>query len=129
MYRSFIQNVITINGFSEDAKEANTSQYERSIVVLNELKKSKSIAILWVVLGLGFASFIGILGRAYLAAKLGVMEDSEKVFIEMIKKVFTEDSNLALLAGLFIAGEVVKDLTANTERKSGVNDESRKNFR
>ncbi len=68
-----------------------------------ELKKSKSIAILWVVLGLGFACFIGILGRAYLAAKLGVMEDSEKVFIEMIKKVFTEDSNLALLAGLFIA--------------------------
>ncbi|MCR5687628.1 MAG: sodium/proline symporter PutP [Lachnospiraceae bacterium] len=69
----------------------------------NELKKSKSIAILWVVLGLGFACFIGLLGRAYLAAKLGVMEDSEKVFIEMIKKVFTEDSNLALLAGLFIA--------------------------
>lgn len=68
-----------------------------------ELKKSKSIAILWVVLGLGFACFIGLLGRAYLAAKIGVMEDSEKVFIEMIKKVFTEDSNVALLAGLFIA--------------------------
>ncbi|MCR5475072.1 MAG: sodium/proline symporter PutP [Lachnospiraceae bacterium] len=68
-----------------------------------ELKKSKSIAILWVVLGLAFACFIGLLGRAYLAAKLGVMEDSEKVFIEMIKKVFTEDSNVALLAGLFIA--------------------------
>ncbi len=68
-----------------------------------ELKKSKSIAIIWVVLGLGFACFIGILGRAYLAAKLGVMEDSEKVFIEMIKGVFTQDSNMALLAGLFIA--------------------------
>ncbi len=68
-----------------------------------ELKKSKSIAILWVVLGLGFACFIGILGRAYLASKLGVMDDPEKVFIEMIKKVFTEDTNLALLAGLFIA--------------------------
>ena len=69
----------------------------------NELKKSKSIAIIWVVLGLAFACFIGVLGRAYLATKLGVMEDSEKVFIEMIKKVFTEDSNVALLAGLFIA--------------------------
>ncbi|MCR5686468.1 MAG: sodium/proline symporter PutP [Lachnospiraceae bacterium] len=69
----------------------------------NELKKSKSIAILWVVLGLGFACVIGLLGRAYLAAKFGVMDDSEKVFIEMIKKVFTEDSNVALLAGLFIA--------------------------
>ena len=69
----------------------------------NELKKSKSIAILWVILGLAFACFIGVLGRAYLASNLGVMEDSEKVFIEMIKKVFTQDSNLALLAGLFIA--------------------------
>ncbi len=68
-----------------------------------ELKKSKSIAIAWVVLGLAFACFIGVLGRAYLASKLGVMEDSEKVFIEMIKKVFTEDTNIALLAGLFIA--------------------------
>ncbi len=69
----------------------------------SELKKSKSIAILWVILGLGFACFIGILGRAYLATKLGVMDDPEKVFIEMIKKVFTEDTNIALLAGLFIA--------------------------
>ena len=68
-----------------------------------ELKKSKSIAIIWVVLGLGFACFIGVLGRAYLAASEGVLEDSEKVFIEMIKKVFTQDMNVALLAGLFIA--------------------------
>jgi len=69
----------------------------------NELKRSKSIAIIWVVLGLAFACFIGLLGRAYLASSVGVMEDSEKVFIEMIKKVFTQDSNVALLAGLFIA--------------------------
>ena len=68
-----------------------------------ELKKSKSIAIVWVILGLAFACFIGVLGRAYLATKFGAMDDSEKVFIEMIKKVFTEDSNVALLAGLFIA--------------------------
>ena len=69
----------------------------------SELKKSKSIAIVWVILGLAFACFIGILGRAYLAASRGVLEDSEKVFIEMIKKVFTEDMNVAILAGLFIA--------------------------
>ncbi len=69
----------------------------------NELKKSKSIAIIWVVLGLAFACFIGVLGRAYLASSAGVLEDSEKVFIEMIKKVFTEDMNAAIFAGLFIA--------------------------
>ena len=68
----------------------------------DELKKSKTIAIIWVVIGLAFACIIGVVGRAYLASS-GVMEDSEKVFIEMIKKVFTVDSNIAVLAGLFIA--------------------------
>ena len=82
-----------------------------------ELKKSKSIAILWVVLGLGFACFIGILGRAYLATTLGEMQDPEKVFIEMIKKVFTEDTNLALLAGLFIAAILAAIMsTADSQR-------------
>lgn len=67
-----------------------------------ELKKSKTIAIIWVVLGLTFACIIGVVGRAYLASS-GVIDDSEKVFIEMIKKVFTVDHNMAILAGLFIA--------------------------
>lgn len=68
-----------------------------------ELGKSKKVAIVWVILGLGFACFIGILGRAYLAAKQGVLDDSEKVFIEMIKQLFTDDINIALLAGIFLA--------------------------
>ena len=68
-----------------------------------ELSKSKKVAIVWVILGLGFACFIGILGRAYLAAKNGVIDDSEKVFIEMIKQLFTDDINLALIAGIFLA--------------------------
>ena len=67
-----------------------------------ELKKSKSIAIIWVILGLAFACIIGVVGRAYLASS-GIIDDSEKVFIEMIKKVFTVDHNMAILAGLFIA--------------------------
>lgn len=68
-----------------------------------ELKTSKKVAIVWVILGLGFACFIGILGRAYLAVKHGVIDDSEKVFIEMIKQLFTDDINLALIAGIFLA--------------------------
>ena len=68
-----------------------------------ELNKSKKIAIVWVILGLSFACFIGILGRAYLAAKHGVIDDSEKVFIEMIKQLFTDDLSLALIAGIFLA--------------------------
>ena len=68
-----------------------------------ELKKSKKVAIVWVILGLGFACFIGVLGRAYLAVKHGVIDDSEKVFIEMIKQLFTDDLSLAFIAGIFLA--------------------------
>lgn len=68
-----------------------------------ELGKSKKVAIVWVILGLGFACFIGILGRAYLAAKQGVLDDSEKVFIEMVKQLFADDINIALIAGIFLA--------------------------
>ncbi len=52
-----------------------------------EMTKSKATAISWVALSLGFAVFIGILGRAYLPEL--VNGNNEKVFIEMIKKVFT----------------------------------------
>ena len=68
-----------------------------------ELNKSKKVAIVWVILGLAFACFIGILGRAYLAQKYGVISDSEDVFIEMIIKVFTEDIHASILAGIFLA--------------------------
>lgn len=68
-----------------------------------ELKKSKKVAIIWVILGLGFACFIGVLGRAYLAVKQGIIDDSEKVFIEMIKQLFTDDLSLAFIAGIFLA--------------------------
>ncbi len=68
-----------------------------------ELKKSKVVAIVWVALSLFFACFIGVLGRAYLGDVL-VEGGSEKVFIEMIKKVFTEDIRLPLIAGLFLCG-------------------------
>lgn len=51
------------------------------------MTKSKATAISWVALSLGFAVFIGILGRAYLPEL--VNGNNEKVFIEMIKKVFT----------------------------------------
>lgn len=68
-----------------------------------ELNKSKKVAIVWVILGLGFACFIGLLGRAYLVGNEIVSGDSEKVFIEMIKKLFTDDYSLAFIAGIFLA--------------------------
>lgn len=68
-----------------------------------ELKKSKFVAIGWVALSLFFACFIGVIGRAYMQSAL-VESGSEKIFIEMIKKVFTEEMNAAFVAGLFLCG-------------------------
>ena len=69
-----------------------------------ELKKSKAMAISWVALSLFFACFIGVLGRAYLAPNALVESGSERVFIEMIKKLFIEDINMPFVAGLFLCG-------------------------
>lgn len=72
-----------------------------------ELQKSKVIAIIWVALSLTFAVFIGIIGRAYLFPEIlgeTTAITSENVFIEMIKKIFVEDLNLAFFGGLFLCG-------------------------
>ncbi len=68
-----------------------------------ELAKSKVIAIVWVVLSLTLAVIIGVIGRAYLPM---VLTDGaeEKVFIEMILKVFTEDIRIPIVGGLFLCG-------------------------
>ncbi len=68
-----------------------------------ELNKSKVIAIIWVILSLGLAVVIGVVGRAYLPTLLTDGAE-EKVFIEMIVKVFTQDIRVPLLGGLFLCG-------------------------
>jgi len=69
-----------------------------------ELTKSKATAISWVALSLFFACFIGVLGRAYLVPDALVQSGSERVFIEMIKKIFIEDIKAPFIAGLFLCG-------------------------
>lgn len=68
-----------------------------------ELNKSKSVAIIWVFLSLVLACVIGIVGRAYLPEVLtGGAE--EKVFINMIIQLFTEDFRAPIIAGIFLCG-------------------------
>lgn len=71
-----------------------------------ELKKSRVIAIVWVLISLGMAVVIGIVGRAYLYPEvLGVTGgNAENVFITLIQKVFTEDFHLAFIGGIFLCG-------------------------
>ncbi|MCR4755870.1 MAG: sodium/proline symporter PutP [Lachnospiraceae bacterium] len=68
-----------------------------------ELSKSKVIAIIWVILSLTLAVVIGVVGRAYLPTLLTDGAE-EKVFIEMIIKVFTQDIKVPLFGGLFLCG-------------------------
>ncbi len=69
-----------------------------------ELRKSKTVAIIWVALSLSLACFIGVVGRAYLAPDALVESGSEKVFIEMIVELLARRLGLPFLAGLFLCG-------------------------
>lgn len=69
-----------------------------------ELAKSKVTAIIWVALSLAFACVIGVVGRAYLYPEVLSGGAEEKVFIEMIIKMFTMDMKLPVVGGLFLCG-------------------------
>ncbi|MBR1815791.1 MAG: sodium/proline symporter PutP [Lachnospiraceae bacterium] len=71
-----------------------------------ELSKSRKVAIVWVLLSLVVACVIGVVGRAYLYPDVLSNEGAayEKVYIEMIMKIFTKDSNLPFLGGILLCG-------------------------
>lgn len=69
-----------------------------------ELRKSKSVAIIWVALSLVFACVIGVAGRAYLYPEVLTGGAEEKVFIDMIVKIFTVDTALPIIGGIFLCG-------------------------
>lgn len=69
-----------------------------------EMTKSKTVAITWVTLSLAAAAVIGVIGRAYMSFEYLNEVGTEKIFIEMIKKVFTEEMNAPFIAGLFLCG-------------------------
>ena len=69
-----------------------------------ELSKSKGIAIIWVFLSLILACVIGVVGRAYLYPEILAGGEEEKVFINMIIKLFTQDIKVPVIAGIFLCG-------------------------
>ncbi len=70
-----------------------------------EMTKSKTVAIIWVTLSLVAACVIGIIGRAYMNFDYIANEaGSERIFIEMIKQIFTVEINAPLIAGIFLCG-------------------------
>ncbi|MGN0347728.1 MAG: sodium/proline symporter PutP [Lachnospiraceae bacterium] len=69
-----------------------------------EMKKSKAVAITWVTISLFMACVIGIVGRAYMDFETMNEVGTEKIFIEMIKKIFTQEMNTPIIAGIFLCG-------------------------
>ena len=69
-----------------------------------EMTKSKTVAIVWVAISLFMAAVIGIVGRAYMDYDAMMEAGTERIFIEMIKKVFTVEMSAPFVAGIFLCG-------------------------
>lgn len=74
----------------------------------NELTRSRRIAVVWVVIALGSAVFIGILGRALFPTALGSYSESESVFIMLATHFFPP-----LLAGMVMAGILAATISSS----------------
>lgn len=68
-----------------------------------EVKKSRIIAIVWVILSLGAASFLGTFARGFLKDTLD-SSTSETVFIKTILQIFDNNFLLIFIGGVFLCG-------------------------
>ena len=77
-----------------------------------ELKASRRIAIIWIVVSLIVAVFIGIMGRALYPTTHLTASDSENIFITITTGVFNSGA-LPLLAGLIMAGILAATISSS----------------
>lgn len=68
-----------------------------------EIKKSRKIAIVWVVLSLAASCLIGLIARAYLTAELDATT-SETAFIRTIQQLFSGNFAIIFIGGIFLCG-------------------------
>ena len=68
-----------------------------------EVKKSRVIAIVWVILSLGAACFLGLVARGYLSEDLS-QNGSQSVFIKTIQQMFDSNAVLVFIGGIFLCG-------------------------
>lgn len=68
-----------------------------------EVKKSRVIAIVWVILSLGAACILGVFSRGYLKNTLD-NSTKETVFIKTILQIFDGNLVLVFIGGIFLCG-------------------------
>lgn len=69
----------------------------------SEIKKSRKIAIAWVVISLAASCLIGLVARGYLNTTLEGSA-SETVFIRTIQQLFSGNGILIFIGGIFLCG-------------------------
>ena len=69
----------------------------------SEIKKSRKIAITWVVISLAASCLIGIVARGYLTTPLND-STSETAFIRSIQQFFSGNGILIFIGGIFLCG-------------------------
>ena len=67
-----------------------------------EMKKSKIIGCTWILIILGTASFVGLLGRKFFGAALEASKTQDLVFVQMIRDVFSWIGNNTGMVTLFV---------------------------
>lgn len=80
----------------------------------SEIKQSRIIATIWVVISLACAVIIGIVGRAYLGytPELGSKSLAENILIVFSEKVF-QNSLWIILAGIIMAGILAATISSS----------------
>ena len=70
-----------------------------------EVKKSRKIAIVWVILSLTAACFVGLVARGFLSPQLTAEGgENETAFIRLIQQVFSGNGVLVFIGGVFLCG-------------------------
>lgn len=68
-----------------------------------EVKKSRKIAIVWVIISLTASCLIGLIARAFLTNQLDGT-NSETAFIRLIQQIFSGNGVLIFIGGIFLCG-------------------------
>lgn len=74
----------------------------------DELKRARRVAMVWVIISLAAAIFIGIVGRALFPTALTTAGDAENVFVHMARALLP-----ASLAGLAMAGILAATISSS----------------
>ncbi len=69
----------------------------------SEIKKSRKIAIAWVVISLAASCLIGLVARGYLTTQLDAAT-SETAFIRTIQQLFSGNGIVIFIGGIFLCG-------------------------